>query len=600
MLFPFPPLTNRTCHPFFLNEMAPLYSFIYLILIFISFREQQTRVRAQYVQAVTTQLLPNAGGQGNPPARVPVWRETVGSVFDRVIDIAPELVLIEYNCYYMRDICKNADNWMNTPRGQSRTPRWRFGYDFNTGKTSRTRNARRRAASCGNFKQQTTCPHTDQNLVMRHDGPWKYKDLEPGTTINEIKADVYPNGARRPSEVRYTCDEFPPATWIEGGSGSSAPEAQAMDSETRCAAFRCDKTRGVKAEQNWQATAHNALQSSLKAVINRRNMAGTVPSEFNYYRTKNSVAFFEFRYTTAPHPVNGVAAKVYTYTDRNRPPTVTKPITQAKRELIDMLNATAQTMDDDELDRAAFWRWADRVTVDELLTMGPEVVSEKHVIANHTEAAMRMSSMNLPWMNSIEWSDVDDGHEEFDEYNEVNEVNWVPLPEILSGPPRANVGKVKRAETMTNAITLTPLFENATKSDLEKARQIVEDAISKSAELNAARLANPARNRYQLKPGTMVGQGAQRRSADGDTATPALLNITDEIAAAAALVSEAEAANEFTGNLTARQVQAASSGTYWMEHIARMGTVPFGDDPSYKVFRNVLDYGAVGNGVTVS
>jgi hypothetical protein len=37
-----------------------------------------------------------------------------------------------------------------------------------------------------------------------------------------------------------------------------------------------------------------------------------------------------------------------------------------------------------------------------------------------------------------------------------------------------------------------------------------------------------------------------------------------------------------------------------MEHIARMGTVPFGDDPSYKVFRNVLDFGAKGDGVAVT
>jgi hypothetical protein len=35
-----------------------------------------------------------------------------------------------------------------------------------------------------------------------------------------------------------------------------------------------------------------------------------------------------------------------------------------------------------------------------------------------------------------------------------------------------------------------------------------------------------------------------------------------------------------------------------METIARKGTVPWGDDPTYKVFRNVLDYGATGNGVT--
>ncbi len=35
-----------------------------------------------------------------------------------------------------------------------------------------------------------------------------------------------------------------------------------------------------------------------------------------------------------------------------------------------------------------------------------------------------------------------------------------------------------------------------------------------------------------------------------------------------------------------------------MQSLARKGTVPWGNDASYVVFRNVLDYGAVGDGVT--
>jgi hypothetical protein len=76
-----------------------------------------------------------------------------------------------------------------------------------------------------------------------------------------------------------------------------------------------------------------------------------------------------------------------------------------------------------------------------------------------------------------------------------------------------------------------------------------------------------------------------------------LLTITDEIAEAAALVAEADAIGR-AGNVTKRTV--AASGTFWMGSIARKGTVPWGDDPGYKVFRNVLDYGAVGDGITVS
>ena len=39
---------------------------------------------------------------------------------------------------------------------------------------------------------------------------------------------------------------------------------------------------------------------------------------------------------------------------------------------------------------------------------------------------------------------------------------------------------------------------------------------------------------------------------------------------------------------------------YWLEDYASQypGTYPFGDDSSYVVYRNVMDYGAVGDGVT--
>ena len=41
----------------------------------------------------------------------------------------------------------------------------------------------------------------------------------------------------------------------------------------------------------------------------------------------------------------------------------------------------------------------------------------------------------------------------------------------------------------------------------------------------------------------------------------------------------------------------ASSSTYWIANIQRQGTVAFGNDTSYKIFRNVMDYGARGRPV---
>ena len=43
---------------------------------------------------------------------------------------------------------------------------------------------------------------------------------------------------------------------------------------------------------------------------------------------------------------------------------------------------------------------------------------------------------------------------------------------------------------------------------------------------------------------------------------------------------------------------AAASAPFWLEQIQHRGTAPFSSNPSgYQVFRNVKDFGAVGDGV---
>lgn len=46
-------------------------------------------------------------------------------------------------------------------------------------------------------------------------------------------------------------------------------------------------------------------------------------------------------------------------------------------------------------------------------------------------------------------------------------------------------------------------------------------------------------------------------------------------------------------NSTGQSSPAESASTYWISSIKRQGTVPFGE-PSFKVFRNVREYGATG------
>jgi hypothetical protein len=174
---------------------------------------------------------------------------TVNAVPQVVIDLSPEAVVLVYNCYYMTNICKNANDWLQTPRGMrphpnSELPNDIFGYDFNTGKR-RTRAAKRRDHSCpGNWKDTHSCPEPDQRTVFRQDGPWWTTDLEPNTKINLLQHRRVGGRIVQMSNVRYTCDEFPPATWVEGGGG----EDKTSPAQTRCAGFFCSP--GTKAEQN--------------------------------------------------------------------------------------------------------------------------------------------------------------------------------------------------------------------------------------------------------------------------------------------------------------------------------------------------------------
>jgi len=125
---------------------------------------------------------------------------------------------------------------------------------------------------------------------------------------------------------------------------------------------------------------------------------------------------------------------------------------------------------------------------------------------------------------------------------------------------------------------VAPLLAKASSSEIEKARAAVLDAIEKAAIKTKARFEHMARNHYGLKPGTKISR--HRRDAAADLqAPPPRYEVTADIAALAALVAEADAA---ASNITSRTIRERA-GTYWMEGLARKGSVPWGNDPSYKV-----------------
>ncbi|KAI0912764.1 pectate lyase superfamily protein-domain-containing protein [Ustulina deusta] len=94
-------------------------------------------------------------------------------------------------------------------------------------------------------------------------------------------------------------------------------------------------------------------------------------------------------------------------------------------------------------------------------------------------------------------------------------------------------------------------------------------------ELNKARLAKPNRDNFRLKRGTKT---SKRDNGTG----PKLLEITDEMARAAALL--AELGVDPVSNSTFRTPTSIEkrAGTFWMESIAHKGTVAWGNDASYK------------------
>ncbi|KAL2016995.1 hypothetical protein VTK56DRAFT_2714 [Thermocarpiscus australiensis] len=149
------------------------------------------------------------------------WQPTVSDQPQEVIDIGPDyLVVLVYNCAYMRDICKNMYQFMETSRGRRLHPRSpelpasTFAFDF-SGRGARGRGKARGLASCpGSWSNTHKCPEPDQRLPMRHDKEWYFRELEDSSTVtNLIKHHRGSNGlVDKYSNIRYTCDEFPPAS----------------------------------------------------------------------------------------------------------------------------------------------------------------------------------------------------------------------------------------------------------------------------------------------------------------------------------------------------------------------------------------------------
>ncbi|KAL9074469.1 MAG: hypothetical protein Q9161_002257 [Pseudevernia consocians] len=81
------------------------------------------------------------------------------------------------------------------------------------------------------------------------------------------------------------------------------------------------------------------------------------------------------------------------------------------------------------------------------------------------------------------------------------------------------------------------------------------------------------------------------------TFSAAALFVTLRVLLLSVSTSPVEAVPVTSTNTTTHNKVASTSSSYWVANIQRQGTVAFGDS-SYKVFRNVQDYGATGDGTT--
>lgn len=156
-----------------------------------------------------------------------------------------------------------------------------------------------------------------------------------------------------------------------------------------------------------------------------------------------------------------------------------------------------------------------------------------------------------------------------------------------------------------------PSLSSASDQDVAKARKVVDSTVKKASKFNREHT-EIHRNSYKLKP----EDRARTRAA-----APKFMPSKEE-KNAAALVAEADAkemhANgtfhrayeipvfDADGNKPTFRTQDYSNITkrdgddYWLAALGAQypGNFPFGGDDKYKVFRNVKDYGAKGDGTT--
>lgn len=192
----------------------------------------------------------------------------------------------------MPAICQNANTYLLSAVGSGAQNRLTFHYDLKSARAADRRDITCHTTGPRTWKNHHTCPEVGG--PGNRPGPWLLTRLQVGTISNEISQKLDDQGNAVSSGRYYSSDEFPPATWVQGGGGIEGGEGgEGEKGFARCAPMRFNGCPGgVTSEQNWPGGSHGRLGFRLIALA-RGVLGGIVP-------TDAQVIEFQFRMANNP------------------------------------------------------------------------------------------------------------------------------------------------------------------------------------------------------------------------------------------------------------------------------------------------------------
>ncbi|KAF3103497.1 hypothetical protein TWF102_003687 [Orbilia oligospora] len=577
-----------------------------------------------------------------------IWVPTARTTVLALSTASPAMPTLIWNCNVMPEICSNVDNWKRINPAANVVPR-EFTMDMNNDGRTDTR----RAHMCGG----TDWKHIRDDLIAnpfdihRPANIWYSIPIGPGRGQPRVMR--IQNGQRLvagaeltliedglplsgiSSGLMYTCDEFPCAGWIEGGdgpNGNNRGSIMPVPQAANCAGSQYSRN-GLKAEseQDWQAKGNTVLASAIREIWGPA-VARSAAVVFTFTTTRimpnnlaNAATHVMVVYeTAASNPTTIVKrsdGKNHFVDSAGRPIT---PTSDPKRALktpspkqnihIDIFkrgdNGAMDGHKPDSSDSKPLIDEENEVLDDEIRALRLLKMEEKTRREDEGERILGQIELNYE-ETVVDASIYDPRLFKTDEYLSILD------PKLFISDKktkRANGGKEERKrlvgsdrgtwstkEEASRIARLRKLADSAKHASsrepaaVKTARRIVRAAQREAEARNAYVVANPRRNSPNGPRGDAPIKTKRRFQRSRYEFT-----VNSTVAEAAALVAEADARAANTTEIIPKLKPRApppNASLWWYEGIEHNGQ--FAGAPSgYKVYRNVKDYGAKGDGVT--